>query len=33
VPRWPAPTTIRETGAIGMIFPYGPLAKYIASVF
>ena len=33
VPRWPAPTTIRETGAIGMIFPYGPVAKYLAFVF
>jgi hypothetical protein len=32
-PRWPAPTTIRETGAIGVILPYGPVAKFIAIVF
>ena len=32
-PRWPAPTTIRETGAIGVILPYGPVANYIAFVF
>jgi len=32
-PRWPAPTTIRETGAIGVILPYGPVVKFIAFVF